>query len=314
MSGILVLRAGLLTTIQDGGRWGLQHQGVPVSGPMDPFAMRAANLAVGNDSEDAAFEVTLLGPELQFDGDAEIAVTGADLSAAIVAGGTSHRLPPGVLVRLPPGAILHFGERRSLARAYVAVRGGLDVQEVLGSRATSLQSGLPGLAGRALRSGDRIPIGTRAKGAPGSLRTSADNYRDPAVLRFIWGPDADLFSPDQQAAFVGTTYRVSPSSNRMGYRLEGRSIGPVETGGILSDATPIGSIQVPQSGEPILLMADRQTTGGYPRIGTLITADVGIAGQLAPGERLMFSPCSRSDALEALRLRVAAWSVAGGSG
>jgi antagonist of KipI len=188
----------------------------------------------------------------------------------------------------------------------VAVRGGLDVPVVLGSRATSVQARLPGLAGRALRAGDVIPIGNRALrqprrfARPGAIEPPMPRQGGDAV-RFIWGPDKDLFPPDDLDAFLGGNYRISTTSNRMGYRLEGPAVRPAGGGLLLSEATPIGSLQVPPSGEPILLMADRQTTGGYARIGTVISADIRIAGQLAPGDTIRFVPCEIDEAIQALR-------------
>lgn len=307
---ITVVRAGLLTTVQDGGRWGLQELGVPVSGPMDPLAMRLANLLVGNRDGEAALEVTLLGPELLFDAAADLVVSGADLSAAVHTGGAAMRLERWTPVRLAAGASLRFGDRRTGARAYVAVRGGLDVPAVLGSRATSVQARFQGLAGRALRAGDVLPIGNRAVREPQRIARESRGLRplapglDPthaAAVRFIWGPDAKLFARDELDRFLQASYRISVASNRMGYRLEGPAL-HVEGGGrLLSEATPIGSLQVPPSGEPILLMADRQTSGGYARIGTVISADIGIAGQLAPGDTIRFVPCGQAEAIRELR-------------
>ncbi len=314
---LTVVRAGLLTTIQDGGRWGMQEQGVPVSGAMDPFAMRLANLLVGNRAEEAALEVTLLGPELRFDGDADLVVGGADLSAVIEGGGGAIGIRRWIPVRVPAGASLRFGERRSGARAYVAIRGGLDVPAVLGSRAASVQARLPGLAGRALRAGDVLPIANRAIREP--RRSPRHGLEDvaidsiPAAARFIWGPDANLFPADEVARFLRATYRVSTASNRMGYRLDGPVLHAEGSGRLLSEATPIGSLQVPPSGEPILLMADRQTSGGYARIGTVISADIRIAGQLAPGDAIRFVPCELDEAIRALREQESALADLGAS-
>lgn len=303
MSGIAVLRAGLLTTIQDGGRWGMQHLGVPVAGPMDPFSMSCANLLVGNAAGEAAIEATLLGPELRFDQEATIAITGADLSAALTQGERPGAIPLARPVELKRGAIVRFGERRSGSRAYIAVRGGIDVPVVLGSRAASLQAGLPGLAGRPLRTGDALSIGDRAVGTP-KLRASvpAEAPRDkPATVRFVWGPDRERFADADAETFLRAVYALSTQSNRMGYRLEGPTIGVAGAGTLLSEATPMGTIQVPPSGQPIVLMADRQTTGGYPRLGSVITADFHVAGQLAPADQVRFAPCNLDEALRALR-------------
>jgi antagonist of KipI len=308
---LTVIKPGMLTTIQDGGRWGWQHLGVPVSGPMDPFSFGLANGLVGNDPNEAALEVTLKGPELRFDAHAVVAVTGADLSASL--GG--DELPVNEAVTVPAGSSIRFGERRFGARTYLAVRGGLDVQLVLGSRSASIDAGLPGLAGRRLQAGDRLPIGGRGR-RPVPREIAVDLVRDrrrPAVLRVLPGPDELRFERSARDRFLESVYRIAPQSNRMGYRLEGAALQVRGAGQMLSEGTPVGSIQVPPSGDPILLMADRQTTGGYARIATVIAADLPIAGQLAPGEDLRFELCSIDDALNALRMQQAFLDLVSGS-
>jgi biotin-dependent carboxylase-like uncharacterized protein len=288
-----------MTTVQDWGRFGFQHLGVPPSGPMDPWSFRLANLAAGNEEGQAVLEATLKGPELRFDRDAVFAIAGADLSASLEGVPVVANVP----VSARAGSILAFGERRSGARAYVAVRGGIDSPIVLGSRAASLQAGLPGLAGRPVKAGDVLQICDPGRAGRGKdlSHIQLPPRSVPAVLRFLEGPDIDRFEPAAVSRLTASVYHIAPQSNRMGYRLEGPVIDVREAGGLLSEASPIGSIQVPPSGQPILLMADRQTTGGYPRIGTLITADLPVAGQLAPGEALRFQRCTREEALAALR-------------
>jgi antagonist of KipI len=295
---LTILRPGLLTLIQDGGRWGWQHLGVPVSGPMDAFSFRLANRLVGNADNEAGLEITLKGPEIRFEEPAVVAVTGAHLTATLL----GVEMPLNEPLPVSKDHVLAFGARRFGARAYLAVRGGLDVPLVLGSRAASIQAGLPGLAGRALRAGDVLPIGARAR-RPIFREMAVEGVPDtrrPAVLRVLPGPDERRFSRSARAGFLGATYRLSPQSNRMGYRLEGQPVDVRGAGQMVSEASPIGSVQVPPSGEPILLMADRQTTGGYARIATVITADLPIAGQLAPGEGVRFEECSQEVAIEAL--------------
>jgi antagonist of KipI len=303
---ITVVRPGMLTTVQDRGRWGYQHLGIPVAGPMDAWSFRLANLLVANDEWAPALEVTLIGPHLQAGADLIVAVTGADLSASI---------PLATPTRLARGEALRFGARRSLTRAYVAVAGGIEVPALLGSRATSLSARLPGLAGRALRAGDVLGSGLKPSGdgKGGRVLFSRGLTGEPDPLfplltvsdltpvRFMWGPDRERFGEDTARAFVDGTYRLSPDSNRMGYRLAGPALGVEGGGQVLSEASPLGSIQVPPSGQPILLMADRQTSGGYARIGTVITADLPVAGQLGPGDAVRFVPCERDEALAALR-------------
>jgi antagonist of KipI len=290
---ISVLRPGMLTTIQDRGRWGWQHLGVPVAGPMDPFSFRLANLLVGNDEWAPALEITLMGPQLRVERDLVVALTGADLTAS---------LPSFAPTRVAGGTVIRFGARRALTRAYLAVKGGIQTPVVLGSRAASLSSRLPGLAGRALRAGDALPVGIDNSRVPNAhAYLFLDMPRTGTTVRFLWGPDRDQFSDAAAEALVGTTFTLSHESNRMGYRLQGAGIEVSGGGQVLSEGSPVGSIQVPPSGQPILLMADRQTTGGYARIGTVITADLHVAGQLGPGDEIRFQPCEREAALAALR-------------
>ena len=298
MSAVEVLAPGLQTTVQDLGRWGHQSIGVPVAGPMDPFAHRLANALAGNERGAATLEVTLQGPTLRFSDARTVAIAGAqfDLFLDDVQVGTSS-------FPVRPGGLLRFGERRRGTRAYVAVSGGIDVPLVLGSRSTHLPTRTGGLEGRALVRGDRLPLGAPvgpARGRPGIETRSGDEA--PAV-RVLPGPQDDRFSADALAVLVSAPYYVTVDSNRMGYRLEGGALRHRAGADIISDATPMGSIQVPASGQPLLLMADRQTTGGYAKLATIISADIGVAGQAAPGDRIQFQVCSRADAVAALLAR-----------
>jgi antagonist of KipI len=298
MPALTVLRPGMLTTVQDLGRWGYQSSGVPVAGPMDLYSHRRANRLVGNDDSVPALEVTLIGPELQADGDVVCAVAGARFSVSV--GGVL--VPPDAPFVAPAGQRIRFGPRAAGARATLAVRGGFALPETFGSRATSLVSGMGPFGGRALATGDVLPIGTvrqpktRAVGPPLALPAGG------TAVRVMLGPHEAMFTSAARDALFGSRFTVTPSSNRMGYRLDGPPLERVGPSEILSDATPIGSLQVPASGLPILLMADRQTTGGYPKIGTVITADLPLAGQLAPGDWVEFTRCTRAAAVAALRL------------
>jgi biotin-dependent carboxylase-like uncharacterized protein len=296
MTACVVIRPGLLTTLQDLGRWGYQDRGVPVAGPMDSFSHRLANRLVGNDEQAAALEITLVGPELRATGELWCAVTGAvfEMSAG------DRPVECGQAFRLDNGATLRFGRRLAGARSTLAFRGGIDVPAVLGSRATSLVSGMGPFGGRALAAGDVVPIG-RAAAVP--AQPAGQPLRLPvggARLRAIPGPHEARFAPAALERLFSSPFTVTTQSNRMGFRLEGPELPYSESPDILSDATPLGSVQVPASGQPILLMADRQTTGGYPKIATVIAADVPLAGQLAPGDWIRFLPCTRADALDAL--------------
>jgi antagonist of KipI len=263
---------------------------------MDSFSHRLANRLVGNDEQAAALEITLVGPELRATGELLCAVTGAVFEMFV----GDRRVEGGQAFRLENGATLRFGRRLAGARSTLAFRGGIDVPAVLGSRATSLVSGMGPFGGRAIAAGDVVPIG-RAAAVPAQpagqpLRLPAGGAR----LRAIPGPHEARFAPAALERLFSSAFTVTTQSNRMGFRLEGPELPYAESPDILSDATPLGSLQVPGSGQPILLMADRQTTGGYPKIATVISADIPLAGQLAPGDWIRFVPCTRADALDAL--------------
>ena len=295
---ITVLRPGLFTTVQDRGRWGYQASGVSVAGALDLVSHQTANLLVGNGADAATLEVTISGPELRIEHVARVAVMGADLQASI----DGKPTPVGQPTDCRPGSVLRFGERKSGARAYVAFDGGVDVPIVLGSRATHTGAALGGLDGRALATGDRLTLGP-----PGAGRTAraidpqATMSRGGARLRVLAGPQDDFFPEGAFRLLEGTRFTVTPQSNRMGYRLSGATLPRVAGREMISDAAFAGALQVPASGEPILLMGDRQTTGGYPQMATVITADLPLAGQLAPGDWVEFSCCTRAEAIAALR-------------
>lgn len=302
MGTLTVVRAGMLTTVQDLGRWGRQHLGVPVAGPMDWYSHRLANSLLDNEADAAALEVTLMGPELLTDTETMCAVAGAEFE--ITAG--ERRVRTGEPFVVAAGERVRFGNRIAGTRATFAISGGFMLPLVLGSRSTSLTSRLGPFGGRALKVGDALTIGSsrlaerRRPGRPAAMP------RGGARLRVIMGPHDEMFSDAARLAFPKSRYVITSESNRMGYRLDGPRLDYRRPIDMLSDATPIGSLQVPASGWPILLMADRQTTGGYPKIATVITADLPIAGQLAPGDWVEFEPCSRAVALDALRRREAA--------
>ena len=300
MSAVIVLKPGLLTTIQDRGRWGWQAQGVPVAGPMDPCSHRLANALAGNDPGAATLEVTLIGPELEFEDERVVAVAGAEFEMTVDARG----VPANSAFVVASGSRLRFGARTRGSRAYVAVAGGIAVPIVLGSRATHLISAMGGLEGRALKGGDRLPLGDpmRARRAM-SVQPLTPIVALPgthAHIRVLAGPQQDYFTRDALDVLQSGPYAISHQSDRMGFRLDGPALAHARGADIISDATPLGVLQVPASGQPIVLMADRQTAGGYPKIATVIAADMSIAGQLGPGDTMTFSVCSLADALSAL--------------
>jgi len=301
MSAVVdVLLPGLHTTVQDLGRWGHQAEGISVSGPMDPFSHRLANALVGNPRSAALLEVTLSGPALQFHDERRIAVAGASFDLSV----DGHAVQASTCVTVFAGSVLRVGARRHGARAYVAVSGGFDVALLLGSRATHVGTGMGGWHGRALSRGDRLPLGMatvaprrRIDGANALALAPVDG---PRVVRVLAGPQDDRFDAAALESLVSAPYHVSVDSDRVGYRLEGARLAHRAGADIISDATPVGTLQVPLSGQPVLLMADRQTTGGYPKLATVISADIGVAGQAAPGDWLRFRMCSQIEACAAL--------------
>ena len=294
---LTVVKAGMLTTVQDLGRRGYQGLGVPVSGPMDSYSHRLANHVLGNGAMAAALEITLLGPELVADGDLTCAVAGAEIEVT-VDGAAAPRHEP---FSVPSGSRIRCGARRRGTRVTLAVRGGFDLPMTLGSRATHLVSRMGPFGGRALRAGDVLPVGG-STGSRGSFwPLPLDLPAGGATLRVVPAAHRERFTDEAWGLLVRSRFTVSPQSNRMGYRLDGPVLAHVAAADILSEAMPIGAIQVPASGQPILLMAERQTTGGYATIGNVITADLSLAGQLAPGDWIAFDPVTHAAAVAALR-------------
>jgi antagonist of KipI len=281
---LVVVRPGMLTTVQDLGRWGHQHWGVPVAGPMDWYSHRLANEMVGNSAAAAALEITLVGPELEASEETTCVVQGARFDATVNGEPVELHHP----VVIPAAHRLRFGTRRSGARATLAVAGGL-------------VSGIGPFGGRAVQAGDVLEVNRVPRAAFTGAVPSLDVPSGGARVRAMRGPHDAMFTPGALELLFSARFTVTPQSNRMGYRLEGPPLLHAGSGDILSDATPIGSLHVPASGQLILLMADRQTTGGYPKIATVITADLPLAGQLAPGDWIEFEKCTRAEAVIALR-------------
>jgi len=294
----------MLTTVQDLGRRGYQGLGVPVSGPMDLYSHRLANLVLGNDPMAAALEITLMGPELVAEGAITCAVAGAEIETIV----DGNPVSPHVPFTVSPGGRIRFGARRRGARLAFAVCGGFDVAATLGSRATHLVSRMGPFGGRALRTGDILPVGsTNSPGSAGLGSTKPlELPQGGAWLRVVPAVHRDRFTDDAWGRLVHQEFIVTPQSNRMGYRLDGPTLTHTTSADILSEAMPLGAIQVPASGQPILLLAERATTGGYATIANVITADLPIAGQLAPGDWISFRAVTHGEALDALRAREAA--------
>ncbi|HEX5439008.1 MAG TPA: biotin-dependent carboxyltransferase family protein [Gemmatimonadaceae bacterium] len=297
-----ILRPGMFTTVQDLGRSEHQRFGVPVSGAMDSWALRVANLLVGNDEGDAALEVTLTGPTIRFETGALIAITGADLGATL----GEAPLAPWHAACAPSGAMLSFGGAAVGCRAYIAIAGGIPITPVLGSRSTFVRAALGGYMGRPLRRGDVLPCGEpsslarRIASATGGgkagatvARWSAGAALRPAysaapTVRVLPGTHAHLLSAPSADRLYGATFGVSPQSDRMGYRLQGCALELGAPAELLSEGVAFGTVQLPPGGDPIILMADRQTTGGYPRIGEVATVDLPLVAQLRPGDSVRF--------------------------
>jgi antagonist of KipI len=283
----------MLTTVQDLGRTGSRAVGVPLSGVMDPFAVRVANLLLGNRASAAALECTLVGPELEFSSAAWIAVTGA----------TFEGIPAWRPLLMKPGQRIRLGPARSGCRGYVAVAGGIDVPAVLGSRSTFVRARMGGFDGRALRDGDVLPVNVVPH------RVSDHWWIDPRILpryssaptvRVVRGAHADEFG----RVLFGAEFKVMPRSDRMGVRLAGPAL--VRIGGssdLISAAVAPGTIQVPPDGQPIILMADAQTIGGYPQVAHVASVDLPLIAQLRPGDRVRFEEIPLSEAQMLIQTR-----------
>jgi antagonist of KipI len=297
---LYVTRAGFLTSVQDLGRTGLREFGVSPSGALDSFALRVANLLVGNDEDVAGFEITLGGLQLRFEDERIVAWCGGEFD--VHAG--SIALPAGHAALLPASEGLKFGRPRIGCRCWLAVSGGIDMPLVLSSRSTDLRANFGGFEGRTLRDGDVIPLGHRP-GSPTpatgiSSWTAPHDWVSPAkrdpILRFVRGCDWDRFDASTLQGLTSEEFTVSPDSDRMGLRFDSPELKRQDNVDLTSEAVAPGTIQVPPSGKPILLLGDCQTIGGYPKIAHVITVDLGIAAQLRAGDHVRFSEVSLSDA------------------
>ncbi len=296
-----VIEPGLLTTVQDRGRYGRQRFGVPVSGAMDTFSLRAANLLVGNDQGAACLEMTVVGPRLRFTERAVIALTGGDLAMRL----DGEPVPRWQAVRVAGGSVLSSDGMADGMRAYLAVAGGIDVPEVMGSRSTYMASRIGGLDGRALRAGDILRAGDAGRDRTDGRRGLPEDlepvhYGHSHVIRAVPGPQADAFTREALETLFDSRYLVSIDSDRVGYRLEGSRLRHETGADIISDGSPAGAIQVPANGMPIVLMADRGPTGGYAKIATVISADLGRLAQARPGDAVSFRQVTADQAVEAL--------------
>ncbi|MGV9308316.1 5-oxoprolinase subunit C family protein [Nonomuraea sp. NPDC003727] len=280
---IEVLAPGPYATVQDLGRPGYAHLGVPRSGAADAAGLRLANRLVGNPESSAGLELTFGGARLRFLSGAWIAVTGAACPLTVVSGAGAHGMA--VPFWLPPGAELRVGAPAAGLRTYVAVRGGIDVEPVLGSRSTD---SLSGLGPEPLRAGTRLPVGATGALAPIRADHASAGALPPPVLRVLAGPRDDWFAPGALAGLCARPYEVTQDSNRVGVRLRGTALEWARRGELPSEGVVTGAIQVPPSGQPIVFLADHPPTGGYPVIGVVLDADLPVAAQARPGDGLTF--------------------------
>lgn len=310
--GIKIVKPGLLTSVQDMGRRGYQKYGVITSGVMDFYSAALANIIVGNDENEGVLEINFIGPTITFTEDCIIALAGSSFHYSINSVHVPERRP----VYVKAGSVLEFGFLKSTGcRAYMAVCGGFNVTEVMGSKSTYLKAGIGGYFGRALQEGDFIPLNKRTENFE-KLKLCCDhgNYPDfsftswyfpalkiPApreipIIRVTKGPQFDIFPKEALRKFFTSPFQITNSSDRMGYRLDGDKVLLEKKYKMISEAVTFGSVQVPADGNPIILLADRQTTGGYPKIAQVALADLPIIAQLMPGRFILFKLISLKEA------------------
>jgi len=290
MSAALIVRApGLFTTVQDLGRFGHQAQGLPVAGALDPFSLRVTNALVGNSQTCAGLEILAHGPTLEVEADSiRVALAGTTSSLEIISDPPAT-VPPWQSVRLSRGQVFRVGSVAGSACAYLAVEGGFDLAPFLGSLSTYTRGGIGGFEGRALKAGDRLRLKNAVADPRGEVRVrQVPDLGVMEPIRVVLGPQADYFTDEAIATFLAAPYTVSREADRMGLRLEGPPLEHARGFNIVSDGIATGAIQVPGSRQPILLLVDHQTTGGYPKIATVISADLPVAGRRKPGDTIRF--------------------------
>ncbi len=300
MKDMIIVNPGLHTTVQDKGRWGYQEFGMPVTGAMDDYSIRLANILVGNHEYDAVLETTLMGPEIAFNIDAVIAITGANMMPRV----NGHIVPMWRSLLIYKGDVLSFSFSKEGTRSCIAIAGGFDIPTVMGSRSTFVRGGIGGFEGRILKKGDELSV----RESNAVLQQIANriipqkyipDYKESCRIRTVLGPQDDCFTEESIDKFFGSEYHVTNEADRMGYRLEGPALEHKNGADIISDGINLGSIQIPGHGMPIVMMADRQTTGGYTKIATVISTDIPLMAQLKPGNKVRFE---RIDLQEAHRL------------
>jgi antagonist of KipI len=287
--GVTVIKSGLLTTVQDLGRYGYQRAGIIVSGAMDSLSFRLANLLVGNDVFAAGLEVTLVGPTLRFEVDSMIAICGGNFSPTI----NKEEILLNKPIYVKKGDHLEFGPPKYGSRCYIAFKGGIQIEQVLGSRSTCLPANFGGLNGRALRTGDELPLIELSYNYSFKTNWNLSCYFDSILfntkpIRVLKGRQYHLFDDESLSLFHSASFSLTKDINRMGYRMDGPSLYLINQQELLTEGVAFGTIQVPANGKPIILMADRQTTGGYPKIAQVISADLPRLAQLKPEDSIHF--------------------------
>jgi biotin-dependent carboxylase-like uncharacterized protein len=300
MYRISVLHPGLLTTIQDLGRIAYQQFGMPVSGAMDSYSLKLANLLVNNSIKEACLEFTLTGPHLFFNAPTYIAICGANMQATL----NGHSIPMFETIAIRAGDELRFKSCHTGFRTYLAIAGGFDVQTIMNSKSTYQRAKIGGYNGRSLQQDDEIryfkaPLNLSLKKAKNEQIMQYPNH---ATVRIIAGPEAHFFNTKNLSVFLNSEYKISSQSDRMGYRLIGAPLTHKSKTEIISSGIAFGTIQVPANGEPIIMMADRQTTGGYPRIANVVSIDLPLLAQLRPGSYMRFKEISLTDAHRLLKM------------
>lgn len=293
--GLKITSAGLLTTIQDMGRFGFTAQGFSPSGAMDSDALLTANRLLYNNDSEGALEMTLMGICGKFTEDCVIAITGADMCFEI----NGKEFPRYRAVEVKKGDEITSKAAKQGLRAYLAVAGGFDIEPVMGSYSTNLKCAIGGFCGRKIMKDDELPFRLARTQLLGKYKGWADIPDFPdgeGEVRVVLGPQDDYFTESGIKTFLNSEYTVSPDSDRMGMRFEGEKIETKSKVDIISDGIAIGSVQIPASGKPIIMMADRQTTGGYAKIATVISSDIPILAQSKPGTKIRFKAVSRKEA------------------
>ena len=304
MNRLSILSPGLATSVQDLGRPGGQRIGVPVSGALDPEAHTLANALVGNPPDAAAIELRFLGPRIRNDGSdpLKLAIVGAEFQMTLTTSDHSVAVIQDRSFDLVHGAVLEVGPLSKSSTATLAIGGGIDVPAILGSRSTFLRSGFGGHHGRYVQQGDVLKVGA-SDPQPDRMLKDAFDLTPPRVIRVVLGPQDDHFTPAAIRTFLEQDWTISKAADRMGLRLEGPQLEHTNGFNIVSDGIVTGAIQVPGNGQPILLLADRGTAGGYPKIASVITSDLPALGRMAPGGKIRFQAVSAADGARIARAR-----------